>query len=295
LLSTPKSEPRSVPPEAEAVPESAPASSSSPQKKKKKKAGSSLPPASRSTPTAAPVERPRRSAAPPEEKRSPAAWIGLAILAVAAGGFVMLRGQKAPEEPVSAAPEPATSVSIAATHAAEPIPSEAPTPAASSATPSVPVAAPGASATAHGTTPPTESGKPEATTASATASAEAAPSAKPSGTEPTSAAPAVTAETEAEIPEVFEAHGPFQPDAARSGLAAAAAEAAACRKDEGPFGVATVLITFAPSGRVTTATISGPPFAGTPVGGCIASKMRKVKVPQFDGEHITVSKAVSIQ
>jgi hypothetical protein len=56
-----------------------------------------------------------------------------------------------------------------------------------------------------------------------------------------------------------------------------------------------VVVTFAPSGRVTSANISGPPFAGTPTGGCIAAALRKTRVPAFDGERITVSKTVVIQ
>ena len=54
-------------------------------------------------------------------------------------------------------------------------------------------------------------------------------------------------------------------------------------------------ITFAPSGRVTSANISGPPFAGTPTGGCIAAALRKARVPAFDGDRVTVSKTIVIQ
>jgi hypothetical protein len=56
-----------------------------------------------------------------------------------------------------------------------------------------------------------------------------------------------------------------------------------------------VVITFAPSGRVTTATIGGPPFAGTPTGGCIAAALRKARVPAFEGERVTVSKTIVVQ
>ncbi|HVJ19775.1 MAG TPA: hypothetical protein VM686_30370, partial [Polyangiaceae bacterium] len=78
-------------------------------------------------------------------------------------------------------------------------------------------------------------------------------------------------------------------------LAAAAAQASGCRKGEDPTGSAVVIITFAPSGRVTSANVNGPPFAGTATGGCIAAAMRKASVPAFDGERITVSKTVNIQ
>jgi hypothetical protein len=45
---------------------------------------------------------------------------------------------------------------------------------------------------------------------------------------------------------------------------------------------------------VTTANISGPPFAATPTGGCIASTLRKTRVPAFAGDMVTVRKTVTI-
>ena len=89
--------------------------------------------------------------------------------------------------------------------------------------------------------------------------------------------------------------GPFDRAAAAAALGTAAGQASACRKDGDPSGVASVVITFAPSGRVTSANLSGPPFAGTPTGGCIAAALRKAKVPAFDGDRVTVSKTIVIQ
>ena len=62
-----------------------------------------------------------------------------------------------------------------------------------------------------------------------------------------------------------------------------------------PSGVAQVTITFAPSGRVTTALVAGPPFACTPTGGCVASTLRGARVPAFAGDPVTVRKTVTIQ
>ena len=53
-------------------------------------------------------------------------------------------------------------------------------------------------------------------------------------------------------------------------------------------------VTFAPSGNVTSAQVEGPPFAGTPVGGCIASAFRSAKVPPFSGPPVSVSKSFNI-
>jgi hypothetical protein len=85
---------------------------------------------------------------------------------------------------------------------------------------------------------------------------------------------------------------PFSKDAASAALEGAKASALSCRSADGPSGAAKVLLTFAPSGRVTSATVGGPPFAGTTVGGCIASRFRSARVPAFAGDFVTVSKTV---
>jgi hypothetical protein len=89
--------------------------------------------------------------------------------------------------------------------------------------------------------------------------------------------------------------GPFDRTAANAALGRAASEASACRRDGDPSGMAAVTITYSPSGRVTTATIAGPPFSGTPTGGRIAATFRKAAIPPFSGELVTVKKTVTIQ
>ncbi len=88
---------------------------------------------------------------------------------------------------------------------------------------------------------------------------------------------------------------PFNKAAAIAALNTAVAQASGCRQEGDPTGTARVVITFAPSGRVTTANLSGPPFAGTRTGGCIASTMRRASVPPFSGSHVTVAKSVVIR
>ena len=99
--------------------------------------------------------------------------------------------------------------------------------------------------------------------------------------------PAVVQPTRAAI-------APFDPAAADSALTTAAQQASSCRQDGDPTGVAKVIVTFAPSGRVTSATIGGPPFAGTQTGSCIAKTMRGMSLPAFEGERMTISKTVVI-
>ncbi len=83
----------------------------------------------------------------------------------------------------------------------------------------------------------------------------------------------------------------FDRDAAAGSLGGALANAQRC-VPPGMGGVARVAVTFAPSGRVTQATVEGPPFAGTPAGGCIAMRARAASVPPFPGAAVTVHKSV---
>jgi hypothetical protein len=87
---------------------------------------------------------------------------------------------------------------------------------------------------------------------------------------------------------------PFSKASAISALGAAAGSAGGCKKPGGPTGTGKVQVTFAPSGRVTSATVMGGPFAGTAVGGCVAGAFRRAKVPAFSGNPVTVSKSFAI-
>lgn len=86
----------------------------------------------------------------------------------------------------------------------------------------------------------------------------------------------------------------FNKGAATTALSAAAGRAKGCKTADGPTGSASVRVVFAPSGNVTSANVQGPPFAGTPVGGCIAAAFRGASVPAFDGSPVAVTKTVNI-
>jgi hypothetical protein len=104
------------------------------------------------------------------------------------------------------------------------------------------------------------------------------------------------AKKEEEKPAAAGAEGPpFSRGAAIAALSAAAGGAAGCRKPGGPTGSGKVLVTFAPSGRVTSANVQGGSFGGTAVGGCVASVFRRAKVPAFGGGPVTVSKSFTIK
>jgi len=87
----------------------------------------------------------------------------------------------------------------------------------------------------------------------------------------------------------------FDQNAANRALATAAVETARCREAGGPSGRATVVVTFEPSGKVASATVSDAPFAGTSSGACIAAAMKRATVPAFSGLPGTVTKILSIQ
>jgi hypothetical protein len=112
----------------------------------------------------------------------------------------------------------------------------------------------------------------------------------------TATAPATAAPPTAEAPKAPPppAGNEFDKGAASAAMNAAASRASACKGD-GPSGTASVSVTFAPSGRVTSAKVDGGPFSGTPTGGCIATAFRSATVPPFDGSPITVRKSVSIR
>ncbi len=121
--------------------------------------------------------------------------------------------------------------------------------------------------------------------------------AKPAAAAATPGKPGTAApkkEEKKEEPVAAASDQPFSKAAAVSALGSAAGSAGSCKKLGGPTGAGKVTVTFANSGRVTTANVNGAPFAGTSVGGCVASIFRKAKVPPFSGSPVTVSKSFSI-
>lgn len=134
---------------------------------------------------------------------------------------------------------------------------------------------------------------------SATAKAEEKPAEEPksSSTTPPASKPGQASKPAPKKEEAAPvvADQPFNRGAAVSAMSAAASQAASCKKPGGPTGSGKATLTFAPSGRVTSASVTTPPFAGTAVGGCVASVFRRAKVPPFTGNPITVSKSFTIR
>jgi len=67
----------------------------------------------------------------------------------------------------------------------------------------------------------------------------------------------------------------------------------ACAASTGQSGMANISVTFASSGRVTRANVA-PPFAGTPVGSCMARAVRAATVPPFTRPTFSVNYPFSL-
>jgi hypothetical protein len=227
------------------------------------------------------------------------------IGALLAGAFLLLRKPSPEAEPATPAYPEAPAAAVAAPAEAPPANTAAATEAAAAIAPQPAAPAPAAAPAAPHAKPADKpadkpqapadkpaASQPAATPAAGQPAAAAAPTAPAAG-QPAAAAPAAAAPAAA--PAEGAAGPAFDRDAALAALSTASAEAANCRKEGEPTGSASVVITFAPSGRVTSALVQGPPFAGTATGGCIAAAMRKATVPAFDGPFVRVTKTVKIQ
>ena len=91
----------------------------------------------------------------------------------------------------------------------------------------------------------------------------------------------------------IDADAPFSAKAAEAALAAAVESARRCHVAGSPTGDARVKVTFATTGDVVYAEADDP-FAGTPLGACIARKFLNARVPPFSGGPRVLSATVRI-
>ncbi len=88
---------------------------------------------------------------------------------------------------------------------------------------------------------------------------------------------------------------PFARAAAAVAIADGGLRAASCRQAGAGSTAVPVSVTFAPSGSVLSATVTGGPLVGTPEGGCVAAALRGARVPAFDGEPVTAATLVHLR
>jgi hypothetical protein len=86
---------------------------------------------------------------------------------------------------------------------------------------------------------------------------------------------------------------PLNRGAAVTALSNAASAAMGCKRPDGPTGSGTATVTFSPDGPVKSVSVSAP-FAGTPVGQCVANAFRGAHVPPFSGSAFTLPKGFQI-
>jgi len=225
----------------------------------------------------------RADEAPPVKRSRVRTWAPLVIAALLATGLASARlgRSKAPEQAPAArigAPAVAPATVEPAVLAAQPIePAQQPAPLPVIEAPTRAVLA----------VDRAEAGAPKSADEAAVV-AEDTSAAEGEATDDTSSSELPTPELA--TPELAE----FSKDAALVALQHATADAQSCRQPGDPTGLARVIITFAPSGRVTAATVTGRLYAGTKTGGCIASRFRGASIPAFSGSHVTVTKNVAI-
>ncbi len=210
-----------------------------------------------------------------------------ALVIVAAVGATTLLMRKGTDTDGAASSASAAAVGPSAlTTAAAPPASETAAAAPETTAAETAAAANGTAAAATATAAATAAAAPAAPPAAApVAAAPAAPRPQAAAPAPTHAAPAAAAP---------EADQPFNMGEAKSRLAAAAAAAQSCKKPDGPVGTGRVVVVFGPSGGAQSATITGPPFEGTPTGACVGARFRGVRVPMFSGSPFSVSKSFTI-
>jgi len=248
----------------------------------------------------------------------------LFVVAIGAGVFVATRKAPEPASPVAAAQAPAATAPVVAEPAAAPAApaasgAVAPAPEAAKDEPAKPTAkvAPAAAGAAPAApaapkaAAPAPSGKGGVSSAAAAAAlfgpggAASAPAPKP--------APAATPASLESAMLGAASKGSAAPAAAPKPAPAAAASGAAfdrgaaaaelrritesvgsCRRPAGPNGDGHVTVTFRNDGAVDHVEVDRPPYQGTPVGACVASKFKLARVPAFGGAPITVGKSFTI-
>jgi predicted Zn finger-like uncharacterized protein len=212
---------------------------------------------------------------------------------IAIGAVVFTMNSKAESEAAMAAASAsakAASEALQAALAAAQEAKNAPEPAPAETTSAAPTAL------APGQVAPKPEGEKKTVVARADKADKAAPApAPPPGPQLEKIPPATPAPKEqAPAPAPAGGGGDFDRAAALSALSAAATAAQSCKKSDGPTGSGRIAVTFANNGQATTANVEGPPFAGTPVGGCVAARFRGTHVPPFGGAPVTVHKTFNI-
>jgi hypothetical protein len=85
---------------------------------------------------------------------------------------------------------------------------------------------------------------------------------------------------------------PFDRGATKSALDVIAADLASCTTPSGPRGPGTIRLLILPNGQISRLQI-GPPYAGTPAGGCIRDRFISQRLPAFVGAPHTMNYVIA--
>jgi hypothetical protein len=220
----------------------------------------------------------------------------LAILAMLAGGFLIISKQKQKNK-TSSLPGPTNSLMTVELLSDKPATKETSTEKKDPTPPPTSTETPETPKPLETTSKVTKSGpviKTTTTTEPKTIPTSEPTKKDPTPPQPTSTAtkkepdkPTPTSKPDSKPPEATE---PFNLAQAKAGMASAAAAGSSCHKPDDPSGQAPVAVTFDPSGKVTLALLLGPPFVGTDTGTCFIRKFYGVRIPAFVGGPTTVKK-----
>jgi hypothetical protein len=232
----------------------------------------------------------------PSHSPSGRRWWPLALaagagLALAAGGVWFFRTPRGAAPAVAAAPSEQATLAAQPPAALPPPVDEPPASAAATPQPDSPAQpVEPAVADATPTEPSAEAAPSEPNTEAAAASIAAPSAAAPAATKPDAPKSARKPPPRAAAPSSLK---PFDKNAAKSALSTATSEAAGCGAGGAP-GKGKIQVTFAPSGKVSDATLVEGPFAGTAAGKCALRHFRAARVPAFSGAAVTVAKSFRI-
>jgi hypothetical protein len=87
----------------------------------------------------------------------------------------------------------------------------------------------------------------------------------------------------------------FNAKAAKAAIDGVTPRLKACKHAGDPVGPASVMVTFAPTGRVSSASITTTSLAGTRTGNCIVQRLRDLRIAEFTGSAVTVKRSVTVR
>jgi hypothetical protein len=109
------------------------------------------------------------------------------------------------------------------------------------------------------------------------------------------APPSARSSSGASAPVAKPAAAGFNAKAAKAAIERVVPRLKGCKQPGEPPGSATVTVTFAPTGRVSSAAVTNTRYAGTRTGNCIVQRLREARVAEFVGAPVTVKRSVAVR